>query len=87
MQRPHSTHAHSTASTAPRDQYSEVVTVHVRTPALSPWLPGYIDVVQTILVILTIVGIFPDLYFWIEFVHFYVFCFLHFRKCKDLMNK
>ena len=27
----------------------------------SPWLPGYIDVVQTILVILTMVDFFPDL--------------------------
>ena len=26
----------------------------------SPWLPGYTDVVQTILVLLTMVGLFPD---------------------------
>ena len=26
----------------------------------SPWLPGYIDVTQTILIILTMVGLFPD---------------------------
>ena len=33
---------------------------HVQIPVHSPWLPGYIDVVQTILIILTIVGLFPD---------------------------
>ena len=26
----------------------------------SPWLPGYIDVIQTILVVLTITGLFPE---------------------------
>ena len=29
-------------------------------PVHSPWLPGYINVVQTILVILTMAGLFPD---------------------------
>ena len=29
-------------------------------PAHSPWLPGYADVTQTILIILTTVGLFPD---------------------------
>ena len=29
-------------------------------PVHSPWLPGYIDVTQTVLVILTIAGLFPD---------------------------
>ena len=29
-------------------------------PVLSPWLPGYIDVVQTIHVILTMAGLFLD---------------------------
>ena len=26
----------------------------------SPWLPGYIDVLQTILIMLTMAGLFPD---------------------------
>ena len=29
-------------------------------PVHSPWLPGYIDFMQTILIILTIAGLFPD---------------------------
>ena len=33
---------------------------HMCTPVHSPWLPGYIDVVQTILVILTMAGLFLD---------------------------
>ena len=33
---------------------------HIRIPVHSSWLPGYIDVVQTVLVILTMVGLFPD---------------------------
>ena len=32
----------------------------MRIPAHSPWLPGYIDVVQTSLIILTMAGLFPD---------------------------
>ena len=32
----------------------------MRIPVHSPWLPGYIDVVQTVLIMLTIVGLFPD---------------------------
>ena len=32
----------------------------MRIPVHSPWLPGYIDVAQTILVILTIAGLIPD---------------------------
>ena len=32
----------------------------IRIPVHSPWLPGYIDVVQTILIILTMAGLFPD---------------------------
>ena len=50
------------ASTAPTDQYSEVVIVHVCAfvPVHSPWLPGDTDVGQTILVILTMAGLFPD---------------------------
>ena len=33
---------------------------HMRTPVHSPWLPGYINVLQTVLVILTVVGLFLD---------------------------
>ena len=33
---------------------------HTRIPVCSPWLPGYIDVAQTILIILTMVGLFLD---------------------------
>ena len=32
---------------------------HKHIPVLSPWLPSYIGVVQTIVVILTMVGLFP----------------------------
>ena len=33
---------------------------HMCVPVHSPWLPGYTDVVQTILIILTAAGLFPD---------------------------
>ena len=33
---------------------------HMHIPAHSPWLPGYIDVIKTVLVIITMVGLFPD---------------------------
>ena len=33
---------------------------HMCIPAHSPWLPGYIDVAQTVLVILTMAAFFPD---------------------------
>ena len=32
----------------------------MRIPVQSPWLPGYIDVVRTVLVILTMAGLIPD---------------------------
>ena len=32
---------------------------HVHIPDHSPWLPGYINVVQTVLIILTMAGLFP----------------------------
>ena len=32
----------------------------MRIPVHSPWLPGYVDVTQTVLIILTMVGLFPD---------------------------
>ena len=58
---PHSTHAHSTASTDPHwlVQWSHHCS-HIGIPVHSPWLLGYINVMQTILVILTMVGLFPD---------------------------
>ena len=34
---------------------------HMHIPARSPWLPGYIDVAQTVLIILTVAGLFPDI--------------------------
>ena len=33
---------------------------HMRTPVHSPWLPGYMDATQTILIILTMAGLFLD---------------------------
>ena len=33
---------------------------HIRTAVYSPWLPGYSDVAQTILIMLTMAGFFPD---------------------------
>ena len=59
MQWPHSTHPHSGVSTAPTDYYSEVVIVHT-CAVHSPWLPGYIDVAQTVLIILQMAGLFLD---------------------------
>ena len=32
---------------------------HMLSPVHSPWLPGYVDVVQTVLIILTMAGLFP----------------------------
>ena len=33
---------------------------HMRVPVHSPWLPGHIDVTQTILITLTMAALFPD---------------------------
>ena len=33
---------------------------HMHTPVYSPWLSGYINVVQTLLIMLAMVGFFPD---------------------------
>ena len=33
---------------------------HTCIPVHSPWLPGYMDVTQTILIMLTMAGLFPD---------------------------
>ena len=37
-----------------------VICSHRHIPVHSPWLPGYIDVVQTVLIILTMAGLFLD---------------------------
>ena len=42
---------------------------HMRIPAHSPWLPGYIDVTQIILVILKVVGLFLDRLMCTVFMH------------------
>ena len=56
---PHSTHAHSTASTTPTDHHSHCSRLCI--PVHSPWLTGYIDVTQNVLVILTMPEIFLDI--------------------------
>ena len=47
---------------------------HVQIPVHSPWLPGYMDVAQTVLNILTMAGLFLDrpcsLFFRLIFVNF-----------------
>ena len=49
-------------SITPTDYYSEVVVAHsCAFQIYSLWLPGYIEVTQTILVILTMVGVFLDI--------------------------
>ena len=61
MWQPHSTRAHSIASTAPHRlvQWKRHCSC-VHTPVCSPWLPGHIDVVQTVLFIITMAGLFLD---------------------------
>ena len=44
-------------------------------PVHSPWLPGYIVVTQTILVILTMVGLFPDRHY--THTHTYIHKYTH----------
>ena len=61
---------------------------HMRIPVHSPWLPGYIEV-QTVLIILTMAGVFPDrprlhsstnwlgklsFFHWIAFIHLSIKC-------------
>ena len=60
MQWPHSTHAHSMASTAPSDWYSEVIIVHIC--VFQSTLLGFqvTSTSQTVLVILRMAGRFPD---------------------------
>ena len=42
------------------DQYTEVVISCMCFPIHYPWLPGYTDVLQTVLITLTMVGFLPD---------------------------
>ena len=60
MQWPHNPRAHSVGSTTPTDQYFEVLCLHMCIPVHSPWLPGCINVTQTVLFILTTAGLFLD---------------------------
>ena len=61
MWQPHSTHAHAMASIAPHwpVQWSHHWS-HLHIPVHAPWLPVYINVTQTVLIILTMAGLFPD---------------------------
>ena len=52
------TATHYTYSTASTVKLSLFMHAHSR--EWSPWLPGYIDVMQTVLIILTMAGLFPD---------------------------
>ena len=60
MRRPHSTHGHSDIYCPHWLVQSNRHCSHMPIPVRSPWLPGYTDVAQTILVILTMVGFFPN---------------------------
>ena len=51
---------------------------HMHIPVHSPWLPGYIDVAQTILVILTMAGLFLDRPYRMYFIS----CALHTHNSK-----
>ena len=54
---------HSTASTAPLSPQLVQRSRHcscMHIPVPSPWLPGYVDVVQTVFVMLTMAGLFPE---------------------------
>ena len=55
---PHSTHAHSIA-VSPSSQWICHCS-HMCITVYSPWLAGYMDVKQTILIILTTAGLYPD---------------------------
>ena len=60
---------------------------HACIPVHSPWLPGYIDVMQTILIILTMTGLFPDtphIYVCI-YISIYVYTHLYIYVKRDSM--
>ena len=54
----------------------------MHTPVHSAWLPGYIDVVQTILAILTMAGVFPDRIYIL-----YIFIYIYAHIYKHIWNK
>ena len=56
----HTVHISLSGVYAPTDQFSKVVIVHTCAFQSSPWLPSYIDVAQTVLIILTMAGLFLD---------------------------
>ena len=60
--RPHSTCAHSTVSIQPPHWLAEQSRhcSHMHIPVYCPWLSGYINVMQTVLIILAMAGLFPD---------------------------
>ena len=56
----YNTHAHSIASPAPLTSTVKLLLFTYAILVHSSWLPGYMDVMQTILIILTMAGLFPD---------------------------
>ena len=57
-------------------------------PLHCPWLPGYIDVMQTILV-LTMAGLFLDRPPTHTYIHIYIYTCIHTNKCQlmDLFHR
>ena len=53
---PHSTHAHSMASMAPRTSIVTSSLFMLCIPVHPPWLPGYVGVAQTVLVMVAMAG-------------------------------
>ena len=48
---------------------------HMCIPVHSPWLPGYINVMQTVLIILTMAGLFD--FFWTDYIYIYIYIYLY----------
>ena len=65
---------------------------HMYIPVHPPWLPGYIDVMQTILIILTMAGLFPDrphIYLYILYIYVHILIYilsLKFEPCNIFKN-
>ena len=51
-------------------------------PVHSPWLPGYIDVAQTILIIFIMAGLFPDR----PHIYIYIYLQMHIQNWKKYMR-
>ena len=57
----------------------------MRIPVHSPWLPGYVDVEQTVLALLTMAGPFLDRPYIVMYTHvsyiksLYIFYYIHIR--------